>query len=113
MFGFGTFHFFNIKFVLFPLDFLTEWRNSCLFFAGIANIEFGKGDQGCAWRTSQLKILKITWQFITKDKIDDFSSKQSFEEESWYNIITMKFLKWKLILNLPHVPASIIGHFED
>ena len=51
--------------------------------------------------------------FITKDKIDDFSSKQGFEEESWSNIMTMKFLKWKLILNLPHVPAGIIRHFED
>ena len=22
-------------------------------------------------------------------------------------------LRWKIILSLPHVPASIIGHFED
>ena len=51
--------------------------------------------------------------FITKDKIDDFSSKQSFEEESLSSIMTMKFLQWKLIWNLPHVPADIIRHFED
>ena len=50
--------------------------------------------------------------FITKDEIDDFSSKQSFEEESLSSIMTMKFLQWKPISNLPHVPADIIRHFE-
>ena len=59
------------------------------------------------------KTFENYMAFITKDQIDDFSSKQSFEEESWSNIMKMKFLKWKLILNPPHVPAGIIGHFED
>ena len=79
----------------------------------MTGIGFGKGDQGCAWRSSQLKNFENYIAFIAKEKIDDFSSKQSFEEESWSNIMTMKFLKWKIILNLPHVPTGIIGHFED
>jgi len=31
--------------------------------------------------------------FITKDEIDDVSSKQIFEEKSWSSIIMMKFLQ--------------------
>ena len=35
----------------------------------------------------------------------------------WRKVTIKKYnneiLWWKLILNLPHVPAGIIGHFED
>ena len=51
--------------------------------------------------------------FITKDKIDDFSSKQSFEEESLSSIMTMEFLQLKFISNLPYVSTDIIRHSED
>ena len=77
----------------------------------MTGMEFGKGDQGCAWTSSQLKNLENIHGIYYKRRNDDFSSKQSFEEESWSNIMTMKFSKWKLILNLPHVHAGIIGHF--
>ena len=61
----------------------------------------------------QMKNLKITLDLLQKDKIDNFSSKQSFEEKSLSSIMMMKFLRWKPISNLPHVLADIISHFED
>ena len=45
--------------------------------------------------------------------MDDFSSKQSFEEKSWSSITTIKLCTENLISSLPHVPADIIRHFED
>ena len=75
--------------------------------------EFGKGDQGCAWTSSQLKNFENIHGIYYKRRNDDFSSKHSFEENSTSYIITMKFFEMKTYFEPPSVPAGIIGHFED
>ena len=67
---------------------------------------FGKGDQGCSGVLLQLKNLKITLHLLHKDEIDNFSSKQSFEEKSLSSIMMMKFFALIPYLKLPHVPVS-------
>ena len=74
---FWTLRFFTINTTLSfvsSLIFWFKWWNSWQFFAGIVDMEFGKGDQGCTWRFQELKIFE---NYYKKQNVD-LSSKQSF-----------------------------------
>ena len=79
MFCFDTFPWFNATlYFTFPFEFLAKMMKFLALFAGVVDMEFGQGNHDCAWRDQLEFFLKI----ITNDTLFEFSSKQSFEEQS-------------------------------
>ena len=101
-FGFGTFHFLIQTLFLFHFDFFDLNDETFVnFLQGWLARNLAKVTKVAPEDFDNWKTLKIYMAFITKDEIDDFSSKQSFEEKSRSYIITMKFFEMKTYFEPP------------